>query len=314
MSDRFVSCDWGTSSFRLRLVKSGNVVSEVKTRHGIRALNESLAAGDDRDAAFGGYLSEQLGKLTSARLPVVLSGMASATIGWRELPYAKAPLRLDGSNLVHDCIAVAAAASVHLISGACTNQDIMRGEETEAVGILNHDDYSKFADRCLLLLPGTHSKHLIVVDSCIVGWQTFMTGEIFEALTSATILKQTTDAPDESPSDAFLDGVGEGFSKGMEGSVFHARVRGVLEGATNGANRGFLSGLLIGSELRYIAQSAEDRPVLIAGPTSLAAKYRSAMEACEAFPDLVPVDLPNGSAAILGHAFLLKQWLSEGES
>jgi 2-dehydro-3-deoxygalactonokinase len=339
----FLSCDWGTSSFRLRLVETtgSTVVAELRSEKGIRSIHDALPPGagrSEKDVAFGGYLGAKLGELMAnvskelAVRHIMLSGMASSTIGWRELPYAPAPLQLDGSNVGHERIAFKTEGGheveVFLISGVCTERDIMRGEETEVVGILSQPRYAEHVGDSVIVLPGTHSKHLLVQDGRITDWQTFMTGELFEALTTATILKATTgvSAGDGEPmpgaGDAFREGAVEGFGRGAEVGIFRTRVRGVLDGTGNEANREYLSGLLIGSELRHAWQLGEGRPLLIAGPEALSARYRIALEdganglaqRTEDQPEIIGVDLPAGGAAILGHAFLLKRWLAEAES
>ncbi len=339
--DYFVSCDWGTSSFRLRLIESTQVtvIAEVRSGHGIRSLHDTLPPGtwtNERDAAFAGFLGEKLGELM-AHVPagievchVMISGMASSTIGWRELPYSPVPLQLDGSNVGHERIALKTKDDrefeVFLISGVRTDRDIMRGEETEVLGILNHPLYVRHARSSVIVLPGTHSKHILVQDGRIIDWHTFMTGELFEVLTTATILKATTEISSDEPNspveagDAFREGVVEGFDSGMEAGIFRARVRGVLDGASNAANREFLSGLLIGSELRQALQMADGRPLLIAEPT-VSKRYERAFEAIwkstvnpnSPFPQVVVIDLPEGGAALYGHAFLLKRWLGAAE-
>lgn len=298
---QFISCDWGTSSFRLRLIETASVavLAELRSEQGIRTTHER------GPAAFKNYLEEQIATLPAHDAKhVMLSGMATSTIGWRELPYAPAPLRRDGSNLVREKILLD-GREVFLISGAATKRDIMRGEETEVIGILNHPDSS--TDDGVIILPGTHSKHVRIRGGSISDWQTFMTGELFAALTQATILKQTTDAAEEDQA-AVREGVMAGFEQGMESGLFRARVRGVLENASNASNRGYLSGLLIGSELRH---APEDGPILVAGPEGLREVYLAAFDLIGR-TDVRAVELPGG-AAIFGHAFLLKRWLGEEE-
>ena len=37
-------------------------------------------------------------RIAAERIPVIISGMASSSVGWRELPYAKVPVGLDGAS------------------------------------------------------------------------------------------------------------------------------------------------------------------------------------------------------------------------
>src|SRR5262245_50327874 len=98
----FVSCDWGTSNFRLRLVQKGSVNGEVRTEDGTAKL---AAQPGDRAEAFRSTLARGLEQLKApATAPVVISGMASSSIGWKELPYAKLPFSLDGRDAVWEKI------------------------------------------------------------------------------------------------------------------------------------------------------------------------------------------------------------------
>ena len=330
----FISCDWGTSSFRLRLVafEGARVEAELCEDVGIRSLHDGLpddAGADEREAAFSGFLGERIDRLLAdASLEVevrhgVLSGMASSTIGWRELPYARAPLPVDGSTIGFERIPFSTESGrefeLFLISGARTDTDIIRGEETEALGVYNDPRFERHARGSLMILPGTHSKHVLTDGRCIVGWRTFLTGELFEALTEHTILRQTTtvlgseNASGSVVDSSFKEGVAEGGQNGTEAALFQARTRGVLGGAKSEENRAFLSGVLIGSELRHARELAGGRPILLTGASDIRERYHSALQVLD--DPLMPaqrkviVDLPDGSAAIQGHSFLLKRWL-----
>ena len=332
MSIPFISCDWGTSSFRLRLVTGGNIEAELSSGHGIRTIHDELTAGADQDArdkAFAGYLNEKTNELMpESRVGgdvrhVVISGMVTSTIGWHELPYAKAPCDLDGSQIcslhLEPESTTGSNLQVRLVSGLRTENDVMRGEETELIGILNHDDYRQYAHDSLVLMPGTHSKHVRVQQGQIKDWQTFLTGELFESLTTHTILRQTTavTASAEHSESDFREGAKIGFESGMEPALFQARTRGVIHDITSARNREFLSGLLIASELRHALRNGKRIPMLIVGRGSLTDRYHLALELAGELGievvETVPVDLPEGAAAILGHSFLLKRWLDTGE-
>src|SRR5688572_30691896 len=132
----FLSCDWGTSSFRLRLVAGGTVIHEYSDPAGCKSIFENHAP-EQRAEGFASQLSKAISKirLNGNQVPLVISGMASSTIGWMELPYAKLPLKLDGSSLLVQNLSWKAPESVgptYLVSGAALENEMMRGEESEA--------------------------------------------------------------------------------------------------------------------------------------------------------------------------------------
>ncbi len=262
----FVSCDWGTSNFRLRLV-GGTATAEVRTDEGAAKL---AILGGDRAAAFRETLDRGLLQLGAPDdLPVIISGMASSTIGWRELPYARLPFALDGRDAVWDRI----DDRVYLISGFRGDTDMLRGEETQAMGLAATLG-SELAERVTLVLPGTHSKHLDVNGGVIIEVRTFMTGELFDLLVHHSVLRHSTEPAAAFDSAAFAEGVAETRRKPLLAALFRARTRQVLDHQPAAANAAFLSGLLIGAELLTLAESG--LPVIVAAGSAVRNAYAAA--------------------------------------
>jgi 2-dehydro-3-deoxygalactonokinase len=310
----FLSCDWGTSSFRLRLVSDGKVEREIREPSGVRSLYEkSLENKSNRAALFANFLRAKATEINGERegLPLVISGMASSTIGWRELPYARVPFGLDGSGLFVEKMEwepPAAVGKTLLISGAATDDDVMRGEEIQLLGIMASPERAAFAQRCVLILPGTHSKHIHIKGRSVQTFRTYMTGELFEVLARHSILRATVDGsvtilPDE----AFYDGLATARDRGLDGSLFSARARGVLGNIPAAKNAAFLSGVLIGSELSHLDGTA---PVLIAGAGSLAELYAATVRKIAPniqFQMLSPAELDR--ATVSAHELILSRFL-----
>ena len=112
----FTSCDWGTTNLRVRIVRDDAVIKELRTEQGASRLKSP----EEFRTALGAAM-DSLG----ATKPVVISGMAGSSIGWKELPYARLPFRLDGSDAVVNEI----EPDTFLISGVRSEDDVMRGEE-----------------------------------------------------------------------------------------------------------------------------------------------------------------------------------------
>lgn len=267
----FVSCDWGTSNFRLRTVDS-LPVREVRHDSGAAKL---AALGGDRAEAFRSTLLAGLNELGApADSPVIISGMASSTIGWKELPYAPLPFALDGSTAVTQRI----ENRIYLVSGLRGDTEMARGEETQAIGLAAHLG-SALPDEALLILPGTHSKHLIVNQGRIVALRTYMTGELFDLLTRHSVLRHTTEPGAAIDSTAFAEGVETARRQPLLGALFQTRTRQVLNGKSSAANASFLSGLLIGSELAALAREfggSMPEAVFIAAGETLRLSYQRA--------------------------------------
>ena len=139
--DHFVSCDWGTTHFRLRLIeaKSLQVLNEFSSGDGVAPLS-STASVRQRPSTFENHLKKSVTALLRdhPQLKVstcLVSGMATSSIGWKELPYAATPQPLDGSALVYEELNLVLAHDtklrVLLVSGVKTSDEVMRGEEME---------------------------------------------------------------------------------------------------------------------------------------------------------------------------------------
>ncbi len=163
----------------------------------------------------------------------------------------------------------------------------MRGEETEALGLFELPLAPRLEAGALVILPGTHSKHLVIADREIRDFQTFMTGELFEVVANHSILRYSVAAAGEAPAavdrsrlDDFRSGVEHARRLPLAAALFRVRTRQLLERATPEANRAFLSGLLIGAELAYLAADAdEDRAIVLAAAGMLGAVYREGLDA-----------------------------------
>lgn len=323
----FLSCDWGSTSLRLRWVSGADrqVVREVRERAGSKFLYEQAsvqgtASPASRAALYAQCLRDKLqtwNGFAREPMPLVISGMASSSVGWKELPYARTPFRLDGADLRCETLQWEAPGwidTTYLISGAATPHDMMRGEETEAIGLLCDPALTAWREDCLLILPGTHSKHLLIRDQCVVDFHTYMTGELLDVLGSHSLLKATTDLSAlaeawTSPArTAFQEGVLWCQRHGLARSLFRARTRGVLDQHPPADNAWFLSGVLIGGEVQDLA--GRNRRILVAGSGLLGELYSTALatnQRPESQVNCLAAEQVD-RAALLAHAIFLEHW------
>ena len=276
----FIACDWGTSRLRLRW-HGPEGLREFASDDGASRL---AGSGGDRAMAFRAALQGGLRHLQApVGLPVMVSGMASSSIGWRELPYALLPFSLEGSSVVGQWV----EPEVYLISGVRGANDMMRGEETQALGWAEQVG-DALPLRATLVLPGTHSKHLRLQSGNLTGITTFMTGELFEMLRTHSMLRHSMDLVAAGEPEramhwgAFQEGVAASARSGLASNVFQVRTRQVLRGCSGVSNRSFLSGLLIGAELRSL--EAGESPIILAAGEALREAYTTAAAECGLSP------------------------------
>jgi 2-dehydro-3-deoxygalactonokinase len=178
--------------------------------------------------------------------------MASSNIGMMELPYKELPFNADGSDL-HVKIIEASDEFKHeilLISGAKTASDVMRGEETQLSGC------GKISSRKeqIFIFPGTHSKHIVIKENQAIDFKTYMTGEFFSLLSKNSILSGNVEETDSSLDGTILKNFEDGVANSQQHNLLHAsfltRTNGLFNRNTKNENYFYLSGLLIGTELK----------------------------------------------------------------
>ena len=297
MDKHILCCDWGTTSFRLRLVERQNyqVHAEYLTKDGVAGTYRDWKEQDEisRVDFYASILKnsiKELAKKTSFILdaiPVIVSGMASSSIGMEELPYAELPFESNGSQasvrVFKDFNGM--DAPLLLVSGLKSHEDVMRGEEAQLIGLLKLNEITiQGSEKIVFVFPGTHSKHIVVQDGFATDFHTYMTGEIFNIMTEHSILKDSvnsssdSDLKNQESIKAFLKGVEISGTSALLHSLFTVRTGQLFGQFTKEQNSFYLSGLLIGSELRQLKDGNYDRLIICSGK-HLYEHYKLAAEA-----------------------------------
>jgi 2-dehydro-3-deoxygalactonokinase len=209
----------------------------------------------------------------------LISGMAGSRQGWQEAPYCPCPAGFAelGQHLLWlqpGRIALVPGLSCTSVD-ALNTPDVMRGEEVQIFGALQLAG----RDSATLVLPGTHSKWVQVQSGRVTQFQTFMTGEVFALMSQHSILGKTLDLNGAFDETTFLQGVGQ---SQQAGSVLHhlfaVRTLGLFERLSAAQLPSYLSGLLIGEELRQQAASTQTEPVILIGSEALTLRYTLALQ------------------------------------
>lgn len=313
----FISCDWGTTNLRLEVVEigTGQAVGGISNASGAARIARSA---NDRAIAYRSELEKEIRLLsdeissTIEGAPIVVSGMASSSIGWKELPYASVPFRLDGSDVQYAALEPVKGSEVFLMSGVRTENDVIRGEENELIGLFQLPEYAQLADRAIVVMPGTHSKHMFVEKDRMIRFRTFMTGELFDVLSSHTVLSHSVNQNHLLPTskESFLAGVKWTQDKRLSESLFRIRTNELLHGLTPDENRSFLSGIVIGQEVERLQEyTTDDAPIIIIGPAELRKLYGWAAEFFEIQNISSLACATAGACTSLGHLKFLERVL-----
>jgi 2-dehydro-3-deoxygalactonokinase len=273
-ADYILCCDWGTTSFRLRLTNlKADVIAETHSEKGILFFhNQWLSQNDDnlerRFDYYLQYIQSQIREIHHgleidiATLPLVISGMAISSIGMINMPYENLPFSVAGTT-GFECRIQKNGAPIILVTGVCSSDDIMRGEETQIIGLYHTPELNNILpDSGIFVLPGTHSKHVSINDKAIVSIKTFITGELFHILRSNGTLSKSIAFLQEdrnaNPDNqlAFINGIRESKKGSLLNNLFQVRVNDILKKLNKEQNFYYLSGLLIGSEFDYLKKEA----------------------------------------------------------
>jgi 2-dehydro-3-deoxygalactonokinase len=264
-----ITVDWGTSNVRAyRMDAAGRCTARKTSSRGIA----SVAKGTYREA-----LMTDVGDwIADGEHQVLLSGMVGSRAGWLEVPYVAAPA--DVNALAAGCLRVPDSdLDIMIVPGvsgidARGVPEVMRGEETQIVGA----QLAEGNGIELVALPGTHTKWVSLQGNAIASFATYMTGDVFSALRSNTILRGFPESPIHA---------GRGFDAGVEQSrhadalthhIFGARTLFLTGKLQEDQVYAYLSGLLIGYEVRHAMQHGQQ--VHLIGEEHLCALYAHTIE------------------------------------
>ncbi|OGX86640.1 hypothetical protein BEN47_12550 [Hymenobacter lapidarius] len=307
----------------MRLVERAGlkVLAEASSKEGNAATAElwqqANQPAEQRVAFYFGILRKHLKTLEKAvgtslnAVPVVMSGMASSTIGMLELPYKALPFATDGSDLAIKMLAPNPDFTnpVLLISGVKSEVDVMRGEEVQLVGC----GFETSDKEQLFLHPGTHAKHVRVRAGQAVAFETYMTGEIFSLLSKKSILAASVEEggqlEEANHRHWFEMGVRASQHANLLHNAFLVRTNDLFKKASKRENYFYLSGLVIGSECRDLLSNLP-ASIILAGEAVLIDHYRAALGTL-GIADHCPIETKTavevtlrGQLAVLNHSAL----------
>lgn len=291
MNNEFLSCDWGTSNFRIRLVSIPDlqIVAEESSEKGISETFIAWEKTSEQDEQkkllfYTAIIKEHIDKLEKKLnksfddVPVIISGMASSSIGLINLPYKQLPFHISGKDLITKSYDATPAFrhNVLLISGVKTNDDVIRGEETQLIGCIP-PEVQVSGKESLFIHPGTHSKHITVKGSEVTGFKTYMTGEFFKLFTTHSILHTSVQICKGEPDSfkSFENGVGDAKNSNLLHSIFKVRTNNLFSKMTKEENYFYMSGLLIGYELQELKHF--DAEIFLCSGSSLINYYDKAL-------------------------------------
>ena len=275
-----IGIDWGSSNLRAALLDGqGQLIDRRESSDGVFTV---------KAGAFGPALWQLCGDwIAEHPVPVLACGMIGSQQGVVEVPYVACPA--DVKQLAQQLVRVALPAgpgaagaspiNLYIVPGLKTGSDtagwdVVRGEETQLFGI-------QAAAGSLHVLPGTHSKWMTLgAGGRIAGFQTYMTGELFDLLRKHSSLARVM-AQAQWSAEAFGQGLDEARNDELENLLFRVRTAGLMERFPAHALADYLSGMLIGAEvkagLRRFNERDTQQAISVLGSAQLTQRYAIAM-------------------------------------
>lgn len=271
LQPKWVAVDWGTTNLRLWIMDAdGRILDQRTSGRGLKSLQP-----EEFEEELLRHVSDLIAP--GATLLALACGMVGAKTGWTDAGYRSVPCAPICPGKLASAKAKNPGLDVRIVPGLRQENphDVMRGEETQISGAIRMGG-GKDGAYCL---PGTHSKWIKAEGGKVAGFATFMTGELFAAIESGTVVGDAV-AREGWDQSAFLEGVERSAGEGgrLTGDLFGVRASALVGGMTPVECRSRLSGLLIGHEIRGAARFCESGEVTIIGESTLAGHYRAALE------------------------------------
>lgn len=273
--------DWGTTNFRaFALSDSAEVIDSISLPQGLLQIEK-----DTFSETLEGILASWLDEY--AHIPIKMSGMVGSAKGWINVPYVHTPAQHDDIYQGAYKFVLPWGAEALIFPGLAHHlgddkYDVMRGEEIQLLGLATYLERPNF----FAILPGTHSKHVQVVDNQIVEFMSFLTGEMYSVLLNNMLLGKDIKKSGEYRQSAFLKGVLDAQGENLSHVIFLAWTHRLFKNIEESDVADYLSGIMIGNELSSITHDT----IYIVGNTQLSMRYSEALEALNKTGIIVPAD------------------------
>lgn len=330
----FITIDCGTTNTRAKVWMNDHSISQSYVGVGVR---DTSITGSKKKLQDGVRVAiEQAllqAKIRSRDLfAIFASGMITSNVGLYEVPHLAAPAGIKelAANMVQTVIPEVSPTPIWFIPGVknncgaitidnCEEMDMMRGEETEVVGII---EKCKITKPAVFLLPGSHTKIVNVNgQGGITGCMTTLSGELLEVITHQTILANAVDHSFVTSIDEhfLLKGAESSLKVGLGRTCFSVRIVDLFTKLTVNEKANFLLGAVLGNDLLAMKNSTSltiqpESLIVVSGKKNLKAALEVLL--CNdvifkskllAIPEIVNEDLAGlGAIAIAKTAGILR--------
>jgi 2-dehydro-3-deoxygalactonokinase len=304
----FIAVDAGTTNMRVWLVENDHVRAHAAAMVGVRNTAQD---GHNRQLVetLRGLIeqvSEQVGREVPAAQPasIAAAGMITSPLGLREVPHVAAPA--DAALMARHAwrgqmpaisdlplILFPGVRSGEFQSDEWWQADVMRGEETLCVGLLQT---LALPPPYTILNLGSHWKAIEIDEQGrIARSRTSLSGELIYATQTTTILASAV--PDDklqTLDDAWCEkGMREAERSGVARALFCVRLLELQKQTTPAERMSFLLGVFIAADLAALLEAEFLHParrVLLTGSGAVAEGWLLALKQKGISRELIPAD------------------------
>lgn len=267
MKAEWIAVDWGASRLRVWAMQGEDVIAE-------RVSDNEL--GNPNQQGFELALRELVEDwIGEASVNAIVCGMLGAGQDWAKAPYNTVPASPLAQSLVK-LQSTDPRLQIYGVPGLGQDRpaDVMHREETLIAGFLSQNENWDG----VICLPGPQTKWVHISANEVVSFQTFMTGEIFDFLSSTSELRHSIGGGWDKT--AFFDAMDETLSRPetFAAKLFSIRAQDLLEVQGVEMARARLSGLLVGVELAAARPYWLGQQIAMIGADSLVSVYAQALE------------------------------------
>lgn len=268
----YITIDGGTTNMRISLVNNGHVVDTLKYSVGAKdgvedktVIKKTVKEGITRILSRNAMRESDITR-------ILASGMITSESGLFPLEHIYLPAGIEELKKTSYEVVIKDVTDIPFVfvrgiktNNHCLNDaDMMRGEETELMGIVNNDSSAIYA------LMGSHTK-LVQVDKKgkICDFTTMLTGELISAISRHTILKESFKITDcEIDNEYLIKGYELCKKIGLGEALFKVRILKNLFLAENDKVYSFFMGTILCNEVSYILKK-DIKKVVIGGNRAL---------------------------------------------
>ena len=251
----YIAIDGGTSNTRFTLICDNIIVCRMKREFGAGSFSSGVKYKENIKNSISDLLSQN--HLTESDIEAIIaSGMITSELGLIYLPYVDTPVNLETlhnnlkTTILKDITSIpfSFVCGVRTLSKETGLADIMRGEETELMGLLSSE-----TGEYVYILPGSHSKIITIINGCIVDFTSMLSGEMIAALSQHTILRSSVMLNEVNLDEEYLYRGYEYCTQcGINNALFKIRVLDKQHKKDKNQRYSFFLGVVLQAEIEYI--------------------------------------------------------------